>query len=75
MKFLTSAALALASLTATGQAKAAEDEARWTLSLSGGTTRLENRGDQPFYSLGISRNFGDSYLRLTGTQAALASLR
>jgi Autotransporter beta-domain len=70
MKFLASAALALVSLPATAEAKEADDAARWTLSLSGGTTSLENRGDQPFASIGISRAFGDSYVRLTGTHVS-----
>lgn len=39
----------------------------WTASLSGGTATVEGRGDQPFFSVGLTRNFADGYVRLTGT--------
>jgi hypothetical protein len=42
-------------------------EANWSASLSGGTATVEGRGDQPFFSIGLTRNFTDGYLRLTGT--------
>jgi Autotransporter beta-domain len=46
----------------------AEGEQRpWSISLSGGTTSLENRGDQPFASLSLTRNIGDGYVSLTTT--------
>lgn len=41
--------------------------ASWSASLSAGTATLENRGDQPFYSIGITRSFKDGYVRLSGT--------
>lgn len=44
--------------------KAAAD---WSASLSAGTATLEGRGDQPFFSVGITRNFKDGYVRLSGT--------
>jgi len=42
-------------------------DANWTASLSGGTATVEGRGDQPFFSVGLTRNFSDGYIRLTGT--------
>jgi Autotransporter beta-domain len=41
------------------------EERPFSISLSGGTTSLENRGDQPFASLSLTRNIGDGYVRIT----------
>ena len=42
-------------------------ETKWSVSLSGGTTTLENRGDQPFVSIGVTRNLKNGYIRLSAT--------
>ena len=39
----------------------------WSISASGGSTIFAGAGDQPFASLGVTRHFGDTYVRLTGT--------
>jgi hypothetical protein len=66
IKHVTAAALTLG-LTTPALANDAEDGRDWTLSVSGGTSMVEARGDQPFASIGITRNIGDGYIRLSGT--------
>jgi Autotransporter beta-domain len=60
----------IAALTAISLAQPAwaqSEERPWSVSLSGGTTSLENRGDQPFASLSLTRNVADGYVRFTAT--------
>lgn len=63
-------ALAFFATPALAQEEKSEDGANWSLSVSGGTTTLENRGDQPFASVGLTRTFGDSYVRLSAAHIA-----
>jgi hypothetical protein len=69
MTMIKHAATAALMLGCAAQALAQEpDDGRdWTLSLSGGTSMVEARGDQPFASIGITRSFGDGYVRVSGT--------
>ena len=48
-------------------ASAQDTEKKWSLSTSAGTTTISGETDQPFVSLGLTRFFGPSYVRLTGT--------
>lgn len=41
----------------------ADSERPWTLSLLGGITAVQAQADQPFASLGIARNFGNSRVK------------
>lgn len=59
-------ALAAATMLA-GPAQAEERDRDWSLALTGGTTTLSGSGDQPFASIGLTRFFGASYVRLTGS--------
>lgn len=59
--------LLLAGLMLTAPAAAQGTENQWALSVSGGTTTLGGASDQPFVSAGLTRFFGPSYVRLTGT--------
>ncbi len=73
MKCLAIALLATVCLARPAAAKDAGDDAGWSLSLSGGTTTLENQGDQPFASIGLTHAFGESYARITGTHVSTRS--
>lgn len=42
-------------------------ERSWTLSASGGVTAIADQADQPFVSLGLTRDFGGAWVRLDGT--------
>lgn len=48
-------------------AAAQDAENNWSLAASGGTTTFGGAADQPFASVGLTRFFGPSYVRLTGT--------
>lgn len=61
------AILACMMITQAAHAETETAAADWTASLSGGTATVEGRGDQPFLSIGLTRNFTDGYVRLTGT--------
>ncbi|MBB5685558.1 autotransporter outer membrane beta-barrel domain-containing protein [Sphingobium boeckii] len=52
---------------AAAQAQDAPPERPWTLSASAGIATMQGQGDQPFVSLGLGREFGESYVKLTGT--------
>ncbi len=67
MKSELMAILACMMLAQPALAETEKAEAKWSTSLSGGTATVEGRGDQPFYSIGLTRNFADGYIRLTGT--------
>lgn len=50
--------------TAAGNATAPADKDRpWTLSLLGGITAVQAQADQPFASLGLTRSFGNSWVK------------
>ena len=49
------------------QAETEKAATNWSVSLSGGTATLENRGDQPFVSIGVTRNLKNGYVRLSAT--------
>ena len=66
MKFWMMAVLASATWAQPALAESDKDTSNWSVSLSSGTTTLENRGDQPFYSVGVTRALGDGYIRLSG---------
>jgi len=57
----------LAAATALVPGIAGAAEKNWTLDVSGGLTALGDEGDQPFVRVGIRRDFGDVYVRLSGT--------
>ncbi|OSZ72379.1 hypothetical protein CAP39_03280 [Sphingomonas sp. IBVSS1] len=44
-------------------AQPADRERPWTLSVLGGITAVQAQADQPFASLGIARNFGNSWVK------------
>lgn len=71
MGFFMKSALAaiLASIIFVQPAQAETEKAapNWSVSLAGGTATLENRGDQPFVSLGVTRNLKNAYVRLSVT--------
>lgn len=46
-----------------GAAAPAEKDRPWTLSLLGGITAVQAQADQPFASLGLSRNFGNAWVK------------
>lgn len=64
---IAAAALAFAAVPSAALAEEKADDAKWSLSIAGGTTTLENRGDQPFLSVGLTRNFGKSYARVSAS--------
>lgn len=70
MKLEMTAILASIMFAAPAQAATEKDASNWSISLSGGTATLENRGDQPFVSVAVTRNFKNSYVRLTATHIA-----
>lgn len=67
MKSGIAAILSCLMLAQPAHAETDKADANWSASLSGGTATLENRGDQPFFSISLTRNFSDGYLRLSGT--------
>lgn len=64
-------AIAFAAIATPAMAKDAGDDApdrqEWTLSVSGGITAIEGQADQPFASLGVSRDLGASWIQVEGT--------
>lgn len=64
---LTAAIAATIVAPAAAQGAAEAEKKDWSISATGGTTIFGGDGDQPFASLGLTRHFGDTYVRLTGT--------
>ncbi len=60
-------AVIAAAAPAAAQDAPATDKRDWSITATGGSTIFAGTGDQPFASVGVTRNFGDSYVRLTGT--------
>lgn len=53
-----------------------EDAARpWTLSTSAGITAIQAQADQPFVSLGLKRDLGNSWVKLDGTWVGSGNAR
>lgn len=67
MKSGIAALLASVIFVQPAQAETETVATKWSVSLSGGTATLENRGDQPFVSLGLTRNLNNGYVRLSAT--------
>ena len=57
----------LAVVATPASAQETGDRRDWTLSLSGGATALGGEDDQPFASVSIAREFGDSYASASAT--------
>lgn len=78
-RLATTAAIALvAALPAAAQdtARSAADRDRpWIISLSGGLTAVQAQADQPFGALGLTRNFGDSWVKADVTYVGSGSAR
>ncbi len=53
----------------------ADRERPWTLSLSGGLTAVQAQADQPFASLGLSRSFGNSWVKAEATYVGSGDAR
>ena len=51
------------------------NDAGWTLSASGGITAIQAQADQPFGALGLTRDFGNSWLKLEGTYVGSGDAR
>lgn len=61
---LAAAILVAGATTAQAQEAGTADKDRpWTLSLLGGITAVQAQADQPFASLGLTRNFGSSWVK------------
>lgn len=67
MKFCIAAILASITFAQPALAKAEENSPKWSVSISGGTAAIDKQGSQPYFSLGLTRNFKNGYIRLTGT--------
>lgn len=67
MKLGFTAILASVTLTQPALADTDRETSKWSVSISGGSTTLENRGNQPFYSIGVTRNLGNGYVRIAAT--------
>ena len=70
---LRAASLALV-LAGAAQAKDREG-AGWTLSASGGITAIQAQADQPFGAIGLTRDFGNGWLKLEGTYVGSGDAR
>jgi hypothetical protein len=55
--------------------QAADDDRPWTLSVSGGITAVQAQADQPFASLGITRNFGNKWVKADLTYVGSGNAR
>ncbi|WP_156256587.1 autotransporter domain-containing protein [Sandarakinorhabdus oryzae] len=51
------------------------DDTGWTLSASGGITAIQAQADQPFGAIGLTRDFGNSWLKLEGTYVGSGDAR
>jgi hypothetical protein len=60
---LATAILVAGATGAAAQEKPAEQDRPWTLSLLGGITAVQAQADQPFASLGLTRSFGNSWVK------------
>ncbi|WP_353217379.1 autotransporter outer membrane beta-barrel domain-containing protein [Sandarakinorhabdus sp.] len=58
-----------------GAQDGAERERPWTLSLSGGLTAVQAQADQPFAALGLTRNFGTSWVKADVTYVGSGNAR
>ena len=56
-------------------ATAAEKDRPWTLSMLGGITAVQAQADQPFASLGLTRNFGSSWIKAEVTYVGSGDAR
>ncbi|WP_353200544.1 autotransporter outer membrane beta-barrel domain-containing protein [Sandarakinorhabdus sp.] len=52
-----------------------EDARPWTLSVSGGITAVQAQADQPFVALGLTRNFGDNWVKADVTYVGSGNAR
>jgi hypothetical protein len=64
---LTMLPVAIIAAPAAAQTGQGDGDREWTVSLSGGATTIAGDSDQPFASIGLTRHWGDSYVRLSGT--------
>ncbi len=67
MKFAVAAILISLACTQPARAGSAGDDTLWSAATTGGTAALDNRGDQPFIGVSLSRDVGDGYVRLSAT--------